>query len=386
MTKAERQHMPRKKRAIFIINSLTVGGAERVMCTFLGSSTSERGEFEISLVLLDSEESPYRLAGWVDVHQLDSRRSLLRSVISLLSLFWRLRPDVSVSFLTRANVANVLASFIWGNPCIISERANTSSHFTGDLVGKLAKLLIRTIYPRATRIIAVSRSVAQDLRSAFSVPEEKLVVIANPVDIPSIQAQSSEEATIDLDEPYVIAMGRLVKIKNFALLIDAFARSGLHGKLVILGEGPEHEALIRKATDLGLGDRVLMPGFVKNPFTLLRHADVFVLPSSAEGFPNSLLEAMAVGTPVISTNCGGPSEVLADRDGGEIDGLCFAEYGILVPTESPELMAEALLAMASSDLRQTYGKKAAARASEFSVEEAKRRYWEVVRTELARES
>jgi N-acetylgalactosamine-N,N'-diacetylbacillosaminyl-diphospho-undecaprenol 4-alpha-N-acetylgalactosaminyltransferase len=144
--------------------------------------------------------------------------------------------------------------------------------------------------------------------------------------------------------------------------------------------------LTRKAADLGLGERVLMPGFAKNPFALLRHADVFVLSSSAEGFPNSLLEAMAVGIPVISTNCGGPSEILADRDHGEIDGLCFAEYGVLVPTDSPELMAKALLAMASSDLRQRYGKKAAARASEFTVEEAKRRYWEVVRTELARQS
>ena len=379
--------MAPKKRVVFIINSLTVGGAERVMCTFLAASASERDKFEISLVLLDVEESPYQVADWIDVHQLDSRRSLLRSVVSLLSLFRRLRPDISVSFLTRANVANVLVSFIWKNRCIISERVNTSSHFTSDLAGSLAKLLVRTIYPRATRVIAVSPGVAQDLRSAYSVPQEKIVVIANPIDIPSIRAQSHEEATIDLDEPYVISMGRLVKNKNFALLIDAFARSGLRGKLVILGEGPEREALIRKIIDLGLGDRVLMPGFAKNPFALLRRADVFVLPSSAEGFPNSLVEAMAVGIPVISTNCAsGPSEILADRDRGEIEGLCFAEYGILVPTDSPELMAKALLAMANSDLRQRYGKKAAARASEFSVEEAKRWYWEVVRTELARES
>src|SRR5262249_10579061 len=114
-------HMSRKKRVVFIINSLTVGGAERVMCTFLDSSVAERSEFEISLVLLDNEESPYRLADWVSVHQLNGRRSLWRSTMLLLPLFWRLRPDVSVSFLTRANVANVLVSFLWGNPCIISE-------------------------------------------------------------------------------------------------------------------------------------------------------------------------------------------------------------------------------------------------------------------------
>jgi N-acetylgalactosamine-N,N'-diacetylbacillosaminyl-diphospho-undecaprenol 4-alpha-N-acetylgalactosaminyltransferase len=376
--------MSHKKRVVFIINSLTVGGAERVMCTFLGASALERNEFEISLVLLDDEESPYRLPDWVKVHQLDSRQSLWRSAMLLLPLFWRLRPDVSVSFLTRANVANVLVSFFWGNPCIISERVHTSSHFSKGLVGRLAKLLVRTIYPRATKIVAVSRGVAQDLQSAFSVPESKIAVIANPIDVVSIQAHAHEAAAIELAPPYVMAMGRLVKSKNFALLIDAFGRSGLRGKLIILGDGPERETLMRKAAELGLSSRVLMPGFAKNPFALLRHADVFVLPSNAEGFPNGLLEAMAVGIPVISTNCGsGPSEILADRDRAEVDGLYFAEYGVLVPMESAELMAKALLAMTDSGLRQRYSKKAAERASEFTVDQAKRRYWDLVRIELA---
>jgi N-acetylgalactosamine-N,N'-diacetylbacillosaminyl-diphospho-undecaprenol 4-alpha-N-acetylgalactosaminyltransferase len=376
-------HMVPKKRVVFIINSLAGGGAERVMSTLVMSSRLERDEFEIALVLLDIERNAYEISDGIEVHQLDCRHSLLRSVVSLLLLFRRLRPEISISFLPRANVASVLASFIWRNPCIISERGSTSEHFTGDLAGSLARFLVRTIYSRATRIIAVSHGVARDLRFAFSVPKEKIVVIANPIDISSIQAQSREKPFIDLNEPYVIGMGRLDRNKNFALLIGAFAESGLHGKLVILGEGPEREALIRKIDDLGLTDRVLMPGFAKNPFALLCRADAFVLPSSSEGFPNCLLEAMAVGVPVISTNCAwGPSEILADRDRSEIDGLCFAEYGILVPTESPRLMAKALLAMASSDLRHAYARKAAARASEFTIEKVKRRYWEVVRKEL----
>ena len=372
-----------KKRAVFIINSLSGGGAERVMSTLLMSSKSEREEFEIALVLLDSEPPAYEISDWIEVHQLDSRHSLLRSVVALLLLFRRMRPDISISFLPRANVASVLASFVWGNRCIISERGSTSNHFTGDLAGSFAKFLVGAIYSRATRIIAVSHGVGQDLQFAFSVPKEKVVVIANPIDISSSQAQSCEKPVIDLDKPYFMGMGRLDRNKNFGLLIDAFAQSGVGGKLVIVGEGPEREALIRKIDDLGLTGRVLMPGFAKNPFALLRQADAFVLPSSGEGFPNCLLEAMAVGVPVISTNCAwGPSEILADRDRSEIDGLCFAEYGVLVPTDSPELMARALLAMASSDLRHKYAQKATARASEFTIEKAKRRYWEVVRKEL----
>lgn len=374
--------MARKKRALFIINSLAGGGAERVMSTLLASSASEREEFEITLVLLDTEEAPYGIPKWIDVRQLDSRRSLLRSIFSLSLVFCRTRPDISLSFLTRSNVANVLASIVRGNPCIISERVNTSSHLKGAK-GEFARLLVKWIYPRATRVIAVSTGVAQDLRSSFSVPDEKIVVIGNPIDLESISEQSREESPICPDEPYVMGMGRLVRNKNFALLIDAFARSGFCGKLVILGEGPERKALIRMIDALGLNGRVLLPGFARNPFALLRRAAVFVLPSTAEGFPNSLLEAMAVGTPVIATNCAsGPSEILADRDRSQIEGLTFAEYGVLVPMDSPELMARALVAMKSSDLRHRYAEKAAARAAEFGIERAKLRYWEVVRREL----
>src|SRR5262249_29070510 len=153
---------------------------------------------------------------------------------------------------------------------------------TNTLRGRVAKLLVRLIYPRAARIIAVSAGVAQDLRTSFSIPRGKIVIVANPIDLASIQAQSRETGAIDQDETYIMGMGRLVVNKNFALLIDAFARSGLGGKLVILGEGPECEALTRKIADLGLVGRVLMPGFANNPFAFLRRASVFVLPSNSE--------------------------------------------------------------------------------------------------------
>src|SRR5262247_1403095 len=128
---ASRLREPRRKRALFIINSLAGGGAERVMSTLLSSSASEREEFEIALVLLDVEKSAYGIPDWIEVHQLDSRRSLFRSVMSLLRVFRRMRPDISLSFLTRPNIANVLASVVRGTPCIISERVNTSSHLEG---------------------------------------------------------------------------------------------------------------------------------------------------------------------------------------------------------------------------------------------------------------
>jgi N-acetylgalactosamine-N,N'-diacetylbacillosaminyl-diphospho-undecaprenol 4-alpha-N-acetylgalactosaminyltransferase len=374
------EQVSRRKRVVFLINSLAGGGAERVMCSLLAHSAPESEEFEIVLALLDTEPAAYSPPSWVRQRQFDCRSSLARSVLAVRRLFREERPDATLSFLTRANVANVLASRLRGTPAVISERANTSAHFPRGPRGALPRAFVRFVYPRADRIIAVSAGVERDLRENFAVPARKLSVIANPVDLEAIRSRACEAPEVDIDEPFVLGAGRLVASKNFGLLIEAFAAAGLAGKLVIIGEGPERGALLRRIGDLGLGDRVLLPGFVKNPYPLMRRARIFVLPSNAEGFPNGLAEAMALGAPVISTNCAsGPSELLAERPREEVEGLSFAEHGVLVPTGDVAAMADALKALEDADLRNRYGQKAAHRAAAFSPEKAKLGYWEILR-------
>lgn len=373
---------PRRKRVIFVINSLAGGGAERVMNTLLTHSEAEREEFDISLALLDREPAAYAPPAWLAVHQLDCRGSLRASVRGLRRVFQEVRPDVALSFLTRANIANVCASHANRTSCVISERVNTSSHLGRDGQGLLARLLIRLAYPRASKVVAVSLGVAADLRAHYGVAGDRLVTIDNPVDLEAIRARAEKPAELVLEEPYVVAMGRLAHNKNFALLIEAFGRAAVPGKLVILGEGPERAALMRQAERLGIGDRVLLPGFVANPFPTLKGAQLFVLPSNAEGFPNGLVEAMALGVPVISTNCAsGPSEILARQDRGSINGLTHAEFGLLTPPGSVEALAEALAAMQPPEVRRRYGERAAARAYDFRLEAAKTRYWDLLRAE-----
>lgn len=372
--------MTSRKRALFLINSLAGGGAERVMCTLLRHSETERAEFDITLALLDDEPAANTPPNWVNLRQLDCRFSLARSVMEVGKLQAEIRPHVSVSFLTRANLSNVLTA---RGACIISERANTATHFLPGAKGAISKALIRAIYPRATKVIAVSEGVADGLRDKFGVPADKLTAIANPVDAEAIRARAGEPMPFDPGEPYVLAAGRMVHPKNYDMLIRAYAASGIEPKLVIAGEGELRPLLEATAKECGVKDRVLMPGFMPNPYPLMRNALLFVLSSNSEGFPNALVESMALGLPVIATNApSGPSQILAEAPREAIHDLTFAPYGVLTPVGSVERMAEALRAMQDPEMRRKYGEKAAARASSFSATGSKDQYWSVIRSAM----
>ena len=374
-----------RKRVYFIINSLAGGGAERVICTLLRASQDELRDSQISLLLLDREAAMYEVPRWVEVEQLDCRHSLIRSIWSVWRALRRARPDLTVSFLTRSNIANIIASTLLGIPAVISERVNTSSHLGTGVVAAVARLLVKATYPKARRIIAVSEGVADDLHASFGVRGDRMAVIANPIDLDAIRAQAGSGAPLPIDRPYAVTMGRLVPNKNFGMLIEAFACSRIAGKLLILGDGPERDALTRQVEALGLAGRVVMPGFSANPFPTLARADFYVSPSNAEGFPNSLLEAMSVGLPVISTNCpSGPSEVLADLKREQVGpGVNLAPHGILVAPDDPDAMAEALRTMADPTCRQRYAELAPKRAADFGVARAKDAYWAVIREAAA---
>lgn len=375
----------RRRKVAFVINSLAGGGAERVMSTLLRASERETDRVDLILVLLDREPAAYDLPEWVKVEQLDAGHSLLRSVMQLFLLLRQIRPDGILSFLTRANLAATLVGRVLAIPTVISERVNTTSHLGRGIGARLARVLIKLCYPWARRIIAVSDGVAEDLVTNFGIAQPSISVIPNPVDLDAIAAAGRAPSPLSLSEPYVMAMGRLVPNKNFAMLIEAFAKAGLDEKLLILGEGPERERLASLIARLGIAERVEMPGFCANPYAILSRACWFVLPSNAEGFPNSLVEAMALGVPVISTNCpSGPSEVLAEKARSSIaGGVVHAPHGLLVPMNAVAEMTSALQAMADASLRSEYAVRAAQRAADFSVGRARSAYWNILYAEMA---
>jgi len=373
---------PPRRTLVFIINSLAGGGAERVLINLIGHLEDELADYDVHLVLLDDEPEQQTAPAWVTKHVLDANWSMVRSVRLLTSLLRRLAPDLTVSFLNRSNCANIIAARMIGFPCLISERVHTSSHFPKTLSGAVNRLVVRLTYPFATGTLAVSDGIRQDLAGNFGVPFERIRVIHNPIDIDALGLRAGEAPDIDLPPKFILGVGRLVPNKNFPMLIEAYANSGLDYPVVILGEGPERDALEAQIADLGLQDRVRLPGFVKNPYPIMKRAHFLVSASNAEGFPNSLIEAMTLGCPVVATDCeSGPREIL-DAGADRQDGAVQAPYGILTPTNNAAALTEAVRLMDDADIRARYAEAGRRRAKDYSVESSVQAYLDAIRETL----
>lgn len=369
-----------RQRVLFIINSLAGGGAERVLLSLLANSRDMVEEFDFSLALLDQQQRDYAPPEGLPIHQLDSRFRLIRSISQLNRLAAAVRPDLTVSFLNRANVASVIVARRLGHRAVISERVNTSGHLAPSLSGTIAKAIVRRTYPKADHVIAVSQGIADDLTANFGVDPARTSTISNPVDAAAIQRAGAEPVAPPVAGPYAVAVSRLTRNKNAILLVDALAASGLDLSLVILGQGPEREAIRARAAELGLAERVVMPGFVANPYPIVRQAACYLSASNSEGFPNGLVEALALGVPVAATNCpSGPSEILAGLRREEVTGLYAGAYGLLVPPNDQNAMAEAIRRVSSPGTAAALALAGPIRVAEYGPDRAKMAYWDIIR-------
>ena len=368
---------------LFIINSMSGGGAERVLSRLLSLSERQSAKYHVHLAILDRDEIVYPIPPWVKVHQLNSRGGFLRALLQVRRLDGEIHPKLRVSFLTRANVVNCLIPRRRGTRRIISERINTSMHFAPSAKAQLMRKVVRLTYPLADRVIAVSGGIADDLVKNFGVRRESVCVIPNPVDIAAIRREAATLPVAELPPSFVFSMGRLHVSKNHSLLLRAFARADVPGALVIAGEGPDRDKLKELACTLGIGDRTIFLGFQANPYSVLARANMFVLPSNVEGFPNALVEAMAVGVPVIATNCpDGPAEILARKSIAEVRGLQVAESGILVPLNDVEELIAGMRLMQDPATRADCLEGARRRLQDFDPEKVVGRYWSVFRREM----
>jgi glycosyltransferase involved in cell wall biosynthesis len=265
---------------------------------------------------------------------------------------------------------------------VVSERGNLSHHlFHGRRRFRLRLRglppLLRRMYPRADAIVCVSDGVARDLASLTGVPAARMRTVYNPVVTPELLAQAEAIAPHpwlqDGGPPVVLGVGRLVDQKGFATLLEAVARLRRERplRLLVLGEGRRRGALERQARRLGLGADFALPGFAPNPFAYMARAGVFVLSSVYEGLPGVLIQALACGCPVVSTDCpDGPREILA---GGE--------YGPLVPVGDAAALAAAIGRVLDAPPDRERLRR---RGQAFGVEPAVLAYLEVVDAAVAR--
>jgi N-acetylgalactosamine-N,N'-diacetylbacillosaminyl-diphospho-undecaprenol 4-alpha-N-acetylgalactosaminyltransferase len=379
--------MKNAKRAFFVINSLEGGGAERVfttVLTHLKARAAVDGSLRIELVLLDTFAEKYPLPADLVVHRLDCAQSFVKSIQRLAALVRRERPDLIFSFLTRSNCAAVVSGLLTRAPAVISERVHTSAHFGKGAGAAVNRLIVRLLYPRAAKVIAVSGGVAADLTAHYGVAPAQVSVIHNPFDIERIVNLAAEPAEIVLPEPgFWLAIGRLVPNKNFTMLLKAYAASDSARHLVILGEGPERAALAALARALSVEDRVHMPGHVDNPFAVMARASGFLMSSNAEGFPNALVEAMIVGLPVLATDCAsGPAEILEGGPERSVAALKRTVHGLLAPADDAAAMAAGIRQLGDEDVRRDLAASARSRGRQFGLSETVDRYQSIVHAAL----
>jgi len=364
---------------VFVINSLTAGGAEGALVDMLAYLEDHLRSYIVHLVLLDVEEELHAVPPWVQKHVLNANFSFFWSTISLARLLRDLAPAVTLSFLNRSNCANVISSKILKYPCIISERTHPTSRFGTGLNAAITKAIMRLTYPHADQVIAVSEGVKDDLMANFGVRGAKIRVVYNPIDTDRICERALEAPSTRVPQPYIVSAGRLVPSKNFRLLIESYRSSSIDENLVILGEGEERRDLERLVSSLGLDRRVILPGHLQNPYPIIRAARLFVSSSNLEGFPNALIEAMALGCPVVATDCAtGPMEILTGKMQTRCTEVTLAEYGILVPVNSVDLLARAIHIGCRENIRIRYSQRSRERAKDFGTDNSIDQYWSVI--------
>jgi len=386
-----------EEKLYILINSLGGGGAEKIAIK-LGEMLNVNKFF-----LLEKEIDYSSKKGVIFLSSYTNKTNRLWKTLYIPFYAKKLSKLISknsiiISFLERANFVNIVASKFKGVKSIVSVRMSLVS---GRRSYHPYNFLTKALYPKADKIIAVSKAIKNELIQHVNIPSSKIKVIYNPVWIDEIERKSQE----DLNEfgflekvPYIITSGRITQQKGQWFLLRIFKEiknKFRELKLVILGKGGLENYLIKLGKELDLKVYsslfkqnfsefydVYFLGFQKNPFKFISKSMLFVFPSLWEGFPNALIEAMACGVPVISSDCrSGPREILAPDTDFMYQTIEpeFAKYGVLIPvfdgkfkkadeplTKEEKLWVEVILELLKNDkMLQQYAKAGKERVKDF---------------------
>lgn len=335
-----------KKKILFYISNLTCGGAERVVSNLANYLVTENYEVYVLTERKDKEEFTLnhgvnRLI--LEEHLAGNRIGNLRNRFSeLRNSFKRINPDIIVSFAGKCNMRALLASIGLRIPVVPSVRSDPKREYAGGAYGMFAKILFR----RASGVVFQTKAAAEFFGKSV---QKKSIILMNPLNLSYVK-----EPYPGKKENKIIAAGSLRSVKNHKMLIEAFgiiANKYPEMSVTIYGEGELREELLDRAKALGISDKISLPGIHTQLYNEIDKARIFVLTSDVEGMPNVLIEAMALGMPVIATDCpcGGPRTLIQD-----------GENGLLVPVKEERKLAEALSKILSNEtLESKLGNNAA---------------------------
>ena len=314
-----------QKKVLFFIYQMGKGGAARTLLNIMNNL--DRQKFKPILVTLNYN-GEYEQYVKDDIQFIKLKQKRLRNAIfPLAKVIRNVQADIVFSTIPNYNTIAILANkFSFSKAkSIVREADNLGGSRLVDLKLRLYGMLYRT----TDQVVSLSDGVKENLVKKYKVKRENIEVIYNPIDLKHIEQEinsgklpKEHEQIFQKGEPVVITAGRLVKQKDHFTLIKAFAETNkkVPSQLVILGEGPLKDELMQLSQTLNVNERVHFLGFQDNPYIYFHKANLFVLTSIHEGFSHVIAEALACGTPVVSTDCkSGPSEVL---DKGKYGMLC----------------------------------------------------------------
>jgi len=358
-----------------LVSSLSGGGAERVATTLCNAWCAAGCSVTLTPTFDADSSAGYPLDPGIQVRRLPAVPGpktpwrQLRRLRALRRLITSERPDLVITFLTNVNVAGLLAAWGTGVPVIVCERIHPPLFPLSFWWRALRQLT----YPMAHTVVVQTETTRAWFAS--NLPRAKTSVIPNPLalPLPDGPAELPIAGLIDSDQRLILAVGRLDPQKGFEDLLEAFAllsHETLGWRLVILGEGPQRQALERTIEQLAIGGRATLPGWAGNMQAWYARADLFVLTSRYEGFPNALLEAMAHGVACIAYDCpAGPAELI---DGPDCGRLMPPDQGVTGLTRAlVELVGDA-------PMRESLGQRARERAQSFSQPKVLQRWAQLI--------
>lgn len=373
-----------------LIYSLAGGGAERVVSYLVNFCIQK--DIDVHLILMN-KTIKYDIPNTTKIHYIEnsnpSEHGILKALkIPLLAykyakLVKRLELTHSLSFLTRPSFVNILSRKFTKHKfkIITNERAFPSLQYSyKGFQSTFNKKMIKSLYKKSDLVISNSYENANDLINNFDVPEGKMKVIHNPIDIDKINKIEPIKSYFDTTKFNIITLGRLDIGKNHMMLIKAIHNiKNTLVNLYIFGVGNMQKDLEQLIEELNLSKQVFLMGFDPNPYKYLKAADLFIFGSNHEGFPNVILEAMACKLPVLSTNCqSGPSEIMELKTAK--NDVMITDYGILVPIKNEMIMSKGInYFLKNKDYIKTCGANNLKRVKDFEKDNILKKYIDIIK-------